>query len=161
MKGIIYKISGYGLNYYGSTIQPLCERKSKHISSFRNKCPKNYCTSWLIFEKGDDWTIDPIEEIEFDDIDNLRIKESEYQKNNECVNLTKKKTKEELKKYKTEWAKKDRLLKGIKTHSEMTKTKDPKYKANWARDKRAKESDGDKAIRLTRRRELYKKNKNI
>jgi hypothetical protein len=158
MKGTIYKISGYGLTYYGSTIQPLYERKSKHITSFRNKCSKNHCTSWLIFEKGDDWTIEPIEEVEFEDIDDLRIKESEYQKNNECVNLLKKKTKEELKQYKTEWAKKDRVNKGMKTHSEMTKTKDPNYKANWARNKRAKESDEDKAIRLARRRELYKLN---
>jgi hypothetical protein len=156
MKGIIYKISGYGLNYYGSTIQPLYERKSKHISSFRNKCCKNHCSSWLIFEKGDDWIIEPIEEVEFDDIDDLRIKESEYQKNNECVNLLKKKTKEELKQYKTEWAKKDRLDKGIKTRSEMTKTKDPRYYADWAKSKRANETDEEKAIRLARRRELYK-----
>lgn len=66
--------------------------------------------------------------------------------------------KEKIKKYKTEWAKKDRLAKGISVKSEMTKTKDPNYKAEWARAKRAKETDEEKAIRLARRRELYKLN---
>jgi hypothetical protein len=131
MKGLIYKISGYGLNYYGSTIQPLYERKANHKSQFKNKDKgRNYCSSWLILEKGDDWIIELVEEFEFEDIDELRLKEAYYQKNNECVNHQKLKTSDELKEYKKLWAEKDRRQKGMKVKTDMVKTKDPEYKNN-------------------------------
>jgi len=95
-------------------------------------------------------------------LENLRWVSREQNQNNTFKNLSNLndeellERKEKIKKYKTEWAKKDRLSKGMSVKSEMCKSKDPNYKADWARNKRAKESDEDKAIRLERRRELYK-----
>lgn len=162
MKGIIYKIEGYGLTYYGSTVQPIQDRKYTHKSSYKNrdKRPELYCTSWLILEKGDDWTMEPIEEIEFDDLDELKLREAYYQKNNECVNKMKLKTKDELREYKKEWAEKDRREKGCKIKAEMTLTKDPDYNARKKREARAKETPEQKELRLQKRREEYK-NKNL
>lgn len=162
MKGIIYKIEGYGLVYYGSTIQNLDDRKYTHKSSFKNrdKRPEFYCTSWLIFEKGNDWNIEKIEEIEFDDIDELKLREAYYQKNNNCVNKLKLKTKDEMKEYKKQWAEKDRREKGCKIKSEMILTKDPDYNARKKREARAKETPEQKEARLIKRRENYK-NKNL
>jgi len=77
-------------------------------------------------------------------LDNLRWVTKKQNQNNRKDNLSNLneeeflERKEKLKKYKTEWAKKDRLLKGMKIRSEMTKTKDPNYKANWAKANRAK-----------------------
>jgi hypothetical protein len=157
MKGIIYKIEGYGLTYYGSTIQPLSERKASHKSKFKNN--GLYCSSWEIFKNGDDWEMTKIEDVEFDDIDELRLREAYYQKNNECVNKFKLKTKEEMKQYKKEWAEKDRRAKGARIKSEMTKTKDKNYKNNWIKNKRANETPEEKEQRLIKRRERYKLNK--
>lgn len=64
--------------------------------------------------------------------------------------------KEKIKKYKTEWAKKDRLSKGVPVKAEMCKTKDPEYKKEWARKKRASLTFDEKQEQLSRRRELYK-----
>lgn len=157
MKGLIYKIEGYGLVYYGSTIQPLYERKANHKSQYNNRDKgRNYCSSWLIFEKGDDWTIEKIEDVEFEDIDELRLREAYYQKNNDCVNITKLKTKDELREYKKQWAEKDRREKGCKIKSEMNLTKDPYYYARKKREKRANETPEQKELRLQKRREQYK-----
>jgi hypothetical protein len=158
MKGIIYKIEGYGLTYYGSTIQPLYERKANHKSQYNNRDKgRNYCSSWLILEKGDDWIIEKIEDFEFDDLDDLKLREAYYQKNNECVNIQKLKTKEELRVYKKEWAEKDRREKGCKIKAEMVLTKDPDYYARKKREARAKETPEQKEIRLAKRREQYAK----
>ena len=157
MKGIIYKIVGYGLTYYGSTIQPLYERKANHKSQFKNREKgRNYCSSWIILEKGDDWTIEEIEELEFDDIDELKLREAYYQKNNDCVNKQKLKTKDEMREYKRVWAENDRRIKGIRCKSEMTLTKDPDYYNKWAREARANETPEQREIRLQQRREKYK-----
>ena len=159
MKGSIYKIVGYGLTYYGSTIQPLYERKANHKSQYNNRTKgRNHCSSWYILEKGNDWNIELVEEIEFDDLDELRCKEAEYQKNNECVNKNKKKTDDELRAYKAEWAEKNRRAKGQRIKSEMTLTKDPEYYNNKAKQYRANETPEQKEERLRKRREKYKLN---
>ena len=159
MKGIIYKIEGYGLTYYGSTIQPLYERKANHKSQYKNKDKgRSFCSSWLILERGDDWIIEPIEEIEFEDIDELRIREAHYQKNNDCVNKQKLKTNDELREYKREWAEKNRREKGVKLRSEMTLTKDPNYKNNKAKEYKAKLTDEQKEAKLEARRLKYAEN---
>jgi hypothetical protein len=162
MKGLIYKIEGYGLVYYGSTIQNINDRKYTHKSSYNNrdKRPELYCSSWIILEKGDDWIIEKIEELEFEDLDELRLREAYYQKNNNCVNITKLKTKDELREYKKDWAEKDRRNKGCKLKAEMVITKDPYYNARKKREARAKETPEQKEIRLQKRREQYKE-KNI
>ena len=157
MKGIIYKIEGYGLTYYGSSIQNLDERKYNHKSQFKNRDKgRNYCSSWIIFEKGDDWTMKQIEEIEFEDIDELRLKEAYYQKNNECVNKCKLKTKDEMKEYKKEWAEKDRRAKGIQLKADMTLTKDPDYYARKKRERLAKMTPEQKDAHLEHRKATRK-----
>ena len=158
MKGLIYKIEGYGLVYYGSTIQNLNDRIYTHKSSYKNKDkrPDFYCSSWLILEKGDDWNFEKIEDVEFEDIDELRLREAYYQKNNDCINITKLKTKDELREYKKQWAEKDRREKGCKIKSEMNLTKDPDYYARKKREKRANETPEQKELRLQKRREQYK-----
>lgn len=156
MKGLIYLIKGYGLQYYGSTITSLENRRLNHESHVKNRDKRRWlCTSVSIIEQGDDWTMEEIEEIEFDDIHDLRLKESEYIKNNECVNRYRIRNKDEIKEYKREWAEKFRREKGCKIKSEMTLTKDPDYQAKWARDKRANETDEKKEERLKARREAY------
>jgi hypothetical protein len=159
MKGIIYKITGYDLTYFGSTIQPLNDRKYTHKSSYKNKDKRQefYCTSWLILEKGDDWKMEQIEELDFEDLDELRLREAYYQKNNECVNKMKLKTNDELREYKKVWAEKDRRNKGCKIKAEMTLTQEEGYVAKKARERRAKESPEQKEIRLQKRRERYAK----
>jgi hypothetical protein len=157
MKGLIYSITGYGLTYYGSTIQNLNDRKLSHKSTYKNRDKRYLCKSSLILQHGDDWTIQPIEELEFDDIDDLRHKEYEYMKNNECVNKYILKTDDELREYKRVWAEKNRRAKGCKLKTEMTLTKDPDYSAKWSRNKRATESPEEKEARLKARREAYAK----
>jgi len=100
--------------------------------------------------------MEQVEELEFDDVDQLRLKEAEYQKNNECVNKNKLKTNDEMREYKRIWAEKNRRVKGMQIKTEMNKTKDPKYYNNKAKEYRAKEDDETKAERLRLRREKYK-----
>ena len=158
MKGKIYKIEGYGLTYYGSTIQNLNDRKYTHVSAYKNRHlrPDRLCMSWVILDKGDDWIIELIEEIEFEDLDELRLRESYYQKNNDCVNKTKLKTKDELREYNKGWAENNIREKGAQIKTEMVKTKDPNYKTDWARAKREKlkatETEEEKEARLEQRR---------
>ncbi len=160
MKGIIYKIEGYGLTYYGSTLQLLCERKASHKSQYKNRDKgRNFCSSWLILEKGDDWTIEPVEEIEINDVDELRVHEAYYQRNNECVNKNKMKTDEELREYKRLWAEKNRREKGMKIKSEMVLTKDPEYYKNKEREYKAKMTPEQKQAKLELRRQKYAENK--
>jgi hypothetical protein len=160
MKGIIYKIEGYGLTYYGSTIQKLNERKANHKSQYKNRDKgRKFCTSWLIIEKGDDWTIEQVEEIEINDIDELRIHEAYYQKNNECVNKQKMKTIDEMREYKRLWAEQDRRDKGMKKREEMILTKDPNYYNNKAKEYKAKLTDEQKQAKLEARRKKYAENK--
>jgi len=156
MKGIIYTITGYGLTYYGSTIQTLNDRRDNHKSRFKNK-NLHQCASSIILEKGDDWTIQTIEELEINDIDELHIRESEYMKKNPCVNKNILKTKEELKKYKAEWAENKRREKRCKLKTEMTKTKEPDYNKIKTQEYRARITPEKKEIQLQKRRENYAK----
>jgi len=117
MTGKIYKLIGYGLTYYGSTTDLLCNRKGKHkydYKRFKNGKGK-YITSFDIIEKGDDWYIEAVEEVE--DEDQLLKREGFYIKNNECVNKrvagrTKKEyyedNNEKMKAYSSKWAKDNR-----------------------------------------------------
>ena len=95
-------------------------------------------------------------------LDNLRWVSRVENQNNTFKNLSNLneeellERKEKIKKYKTEWAKKDRLAKGIPIKSEMCKSKDPNYKAEWARAKRAFLTPEEKEAQLARRRELRK-----
>ena len=114
MTGKIYKLVGYGLTYYGSTIDTLPNRKSKHKNHYKlhQEGKQNYLTSFDIIEKGNDWDIELVEgNIEKEQ---LLTREGFYIKNNECVNKrvagrTKKEyyedNEEKMKAYKSQWAK--------------------------------------------------------
>ena len=86
MKGYIYCIKSPNTDeiYIGSTTQTLHRRFYLHKWEYENK--KGYIsTSKIIFDYGDAY-IEMMEEMEFDDINELRKKEGEYQSTMKCVN---------------------------------------------------------------------------
>jgi hypothetical protein len=80
----IYKIvSEIGkCTYYGSTIQPLCQRLSKHKTKF--KCGIYYSSSHVL--KYPDYKIVLVEEYPCNSRLELCMREGWYISNNECVN---------------------------------------------------------------------------
>jgi len=103
MSGKIYKITGYGLVYYGSTTKTLNRRKNGHKADYERYKSGNhrYTSSYDILEQGDDWCIELVEIVE--DKDQLLIREKYYIKNYECVNkYSPFRTEEEKKEYKKE-----------------------------------------------------------
>lgn len=82
----IYKVSGYGMTYYGSTTKDLTKRLYQHekayISFLNGKCRK--VMIYNIFELGNEYNITLVEQV--DDIQQLKKKEGIYIKNNECIN---------------------------------------------------------------------------
>lgn len=87
MKGFIYKITSPSTDkmYIGSTIIPLQRRFSLHLS--KTKYGVNNCNSKLIIALGDA-VIECLEEVEYEDVDTLRLKEGEYIRRHwdSCVN---------------------------------------------------------------------------
>jgi len=81
----IYKLvcNDTGLTYFGSTTQPLQHRLAQHKSA----TPSNgmNCSSRQIF-KNDNYRIELVEDYPCDNKVELLIRETEYIKNNECVN---------------------------------------------------------------------------
>lgn len=78
------------LRYYGSTAN-LIKRKSEHIKNY-NKWVKagrpsnnTKCSSVYILDNGD-WKIEKLDEVIGERWEAIKL-ESEYQKNNECVNI--------------------------------------------------------------------------
>jgi len=104
------------MEYYGSSKQNLCERKSKHNTQFKNYQKTNTgnkCSSYKILEATDDWIMDIIE-------NNIKTKqealehENWYINNNECVNIQNAigLTGDDLREYKANWARWNKLKKG-------------------------------------------------
>jgi hypothetical protein len=129
MTGKIYKLVGYGLTYYGSTTDLICNRKAKHKNHYKlhQEGGQNYLTAFDIIEKGNDWDIELVE----DNIEKeqLLTREGFYIKNNECVNKrvagrTKKEyyedNEEKMKAYKSQWAKDNRANINKKYHENKT-----------------------------------------
>jgi hypothetical protein len=85
MVGLIYKLSGGGLNYYGSTEQTLNQRLSKHKYDYKRylEGKMHYLTSFNIIDKND-YNIELVEEVE--DLAILTQREQFYINNFECVN---------------------------------------------------------------------------
>jgi len=90
-KAKIYKLWSPSKNlvYYGSTVQTISQRLSKHLYKFKcynnNDNNTNYLTSFLILE-CEDYKIELIEEYPCNNKHQLERKEGEYIKVNECVN---------------------------------------------------------------------------
>jgi len=118
MSYYIYQITGAGMTYYGSSCQLFSERKSQHKTQYTyykktnrlNKC----CTSYKIFDATDDWIMEIIEEGIETEYEALYA-ENQYINNNDCVNINNALglEGEELKEYKTRWARHNRLRRGI------------------------------------------------
>jgi len=89
-KGKIYKlVSGQtNLVYYGSTCQPLCNRKASHVRSYKwyQKSKKQYRTSYDII-KYDDCDIILVEDYPCENKQQLHARERYYIENNDCVNI--------------------------------------------------------------------------
>lgn len=126
MTGTVYKISGYGLTYYGSTNSSLGTRKSHHKNCYNRfvRGLDNRNTAHDILEKGDEWDIEAVEE-DIED-ENLLSREGFYIKNYECVNKriagrTKKEyyedNEEKMKAYKSQWSKDNREKIKISYHA--------------------------------------------
>lgn len=76
--GKIYKITGSGMTYYGSTTQPLHKRLSCH------KCKLNYSSKQII-ELGN-YDICLVELFPCKTKEELHMRERFYIENNECIN---------------------------------------------------------------------------
>ena len=89
MKGSIYIIRSFQTDdvYYGSTTQMLCKRMASHRQD--SKCWLNdtghYISSFDILHY-DDAYIELVEEIEFQNKQELRAREGHYIRDNNCVN---------------------------------------------------------------------------
>ncbi len=83
-KSKIYKLVGYGKTYYGSTTQPLCERKSQHKQNFLKN--KNGTCSKELFKLGSDIDIVLVETYPCNNKEELHQRERYYIENNECIN---------------------------------------------------------------------------
>lgn len=89
-KGKIYKVycltGGNEDVYYGSTVQTLAQRMTKHRADFTKKV-SNY-TSRFVFEKFgvENCIIELVENYPCNTVEELRAREGYYQRNNPCVN---------------------------------------------------------------------------
>jgi hypothetical protein len=123
MSYYIYQITGADMTYYGSSNQLGNSRINHHKSDYKcyNKqllqgIIRPICSSYKIFNATDDWQMKIILDGIETENEALFI-ENEYINNNECVNINNalglKPDSEELKEYKTKWARHDRLRRGL------------------------------------------------
>ena len=131
----VYKITGYGLTYYGSTKNTLNRRKNHHKSDYKNYKlgKKNYMYSYEILDQGDDWDIELVEIVE--DENELLTREKYYIKNYECINLViPGRTEEEKKEYDAQWYqdnkeyKKEKMAQWYQDNKEYKKEYDAQYR---------------------------------
>jgi hypothetical protein len=172
----VYKISGNGLDYYGSSSQNPVERKSKHKVDYRfylkqgNTTDRWCCSSNKIFDSyGDgweigDWTFEII--AEFDTEQEALEYENNCIINEPCVNTNRSigLTGDEMRKYKAEWAMNKRRAEGIpkrqfiKTEEDKEKYLERTKEKNrlYMQEKRATMSSEEKEAQLAKRREQSK-----
>ena len=84
MKGKIYRLSNGDKHYYGSTTKDLKERLSRHLYNNNNNLP---CSSKILYDSVEyKISIDLMEEIEYENKDDLLLLERWWIENNYCVN---------------------------------------------------------------------------
>ena len=150
----IYRLFGAGMNYYGSTNQPLYERKSTHKS--QHKTNKQCCSSKIILDACDDWDLEIVEMLPPNSTkQEILLREKWWIDNNECVNKNSpvSKTAEEMKEYKRKWAEDKRRANGIQPKN--PEYDDKKCKAEWAKAKRASLTEEERAEINKKKREKY------
>lgn len=91
MKGYVYAIKSHQTDeiYIGSTIKNIEVRLREHYYKFMNFLDDkhSYNTSYEMFQYTDVF-IEVIEEIEFENVRELRLKEGEHIRKNKCVNIS-------------------------------------------------------------------------
>ena len=129
-KGKIYKLYNEYGTYYSSTTKSLKERLSTHKSEAKkniNKCSK----SKILFQNGAIPKIELLEEIEFDDIYQLREREAYYIRNLECINKAiPNRTNKEYKKDNKN-RDKEKIAKNLKEYREKNKDIIAQMKKKW------------------------------
>ena len=135
MKGKIYRLSNGEKHYYGSTTQDLKTRLGNHIANIQDK--RHGTSSSILFDSVEyNVSIDLMEEIEYENKDDLLWLERWWIENNDCVNilrpiLSDKERKEIIKEDKKKYNEKlkydekryDKRLKYIKNYNHQNKEK--------------------------------------
>jgi hypothetical protein len=161
MQPYIYAIKGNGMTYYGSSIQPLYERKSTHVTSHKYYKTHNFskvcCKSILILDSCNDWTIEKIEELPIETTkEELLLRENYYIENFDCVNKNLAiRTEEIQREYQRQWAENNRREKGIPIKEKIKTLDEKSYKREKARQYREAMTEEEKQKHLEHRRELY------
>ena len=153
-KGKIYKIisPSTGLTYYGSTVESLSRRMSKHRSKF--KTDKGNKAAFKVLS-CDDAKIFLVEKYPCNDVEELRAREGWYQQNFECVNgriagRTIKQWRQDNKQV---------IAKRQKQYKEDNKEAIAKYQKQYYGDNKQALSKYKKQYRQENREALAKKNK--
>lgn len=169
--GTVYKIvsDDKTMIYIGSTVNKLNLRLNSHVACFRkwmNGELDGFYSVFFIFLEAGSYNIEPIEIVQFNDINTLRQREQYWINNTDCINFTKAyRTLNEYNLYVETYrlTNKTKILesqrKYYETHKEQSKLyreqnkkKIKEYNKIWA----AKNREYD----LQRKREWYYKNKN-
>jgi hypothetical protein len=132
----VYRLFGAGMSYYGSTHQPICERKANHKSHYKNK--RVCCSSKIILDACEDWDLEIVEILPTGSTrEDALLREKWWIDNNECVNRNSPitKTKEEMKEYKRVKAEEYRREKGVQPKKVGFDNKE--YQREWTAKKRA------------------------
>lgn len=92
VKGYIYKLSTDDKCYYGSTIQKVNIRLNSHLNKckrFFNGKQQTFSTSFDIVKLGrNNFKCEILEEVDFNDKNELLTRERFYIENNTCINKT-------------------------------------------------------------------------
>ena len=161
----IYRLFGAGMNYYGSTNQPLYERKANHKSHYKIWKSKGgwKCGSYDILDACEDWDIEIIEILPVNSSkEEVLNREKWWITNNECVNKNSPlQTAEELKEYKRQWAEKNRREKGIPVREVHIITKEEKHKNRQEYLTNLSQEEKERRLKLRRdnRKELTEEQK--
>lgn len=153
----IYRLFGAGMNYYGSTKQPLYERKATHKAQHKTwKTNGGWkCGSYDILDACEDWNIEIVEELDPNlTKEEVLSREKWWIQNNECVNKNSPiQTAEELKEYKRQWAEKDRREKGVPVKEKIKTLDINAYKREKQAEYRENMTEEEKETHLKHRRE--------
>ena len=158
----IYRLYGAGMSYYGSTHQPLYERKANHKSHHKNK--RVCCASKLIMDACEDWDLEIVETLPANSSkEEVLTREKWWVQNNECVNKnTPIQTAEELKEYKRVWAENARRKKGIpvkETDPEKIKENEKTHRKEYLKNLPQEVKEERLKMRRENRKELTEEQK--
>jgi len=145
-KGRIYKITGGGLTYVGSTIETLCRRMSGHRSDMKRG---SSCSSAKVL-CYEDAVITLIELYPCNSVEELKARERYWYDSEDCVNKLK------------PWVSTEETIERYKAYNETNKEKMKVYRntnKEQLKSKRAVYSDANRAKILEAKRAYYQANK--